>query len=67
MKVREDKDILSASTSEFLANMYWNQQGHGDEFRGVDDGELLDVSIEPSDIEEYESGSEGQRTSSQEP
>ena len=60
IKVREDKAIDNASTSEFLANMYWSQQQNGKERGGVDDGDLVDVSMEESDVEEYESKSEGE-------
>ncbi|KAJ3552205.1 hypothetical protein NM688_g4271 [Phlebia brevispora] len=57
MRVREDKTIGTASTPEFLANMYRSQQQRGEERAGVDDGELVDVSMEEeSEVEELESG-----------
>ncbi|EPQ58741.1 hypothetical protein GLOTRDRAFT_36485 [Gloeophyllum trabeum ATCC 11539] len=53
MKVREDKSIEQASTPDFLAGMYRSQQGKGGKGEGVDDGDLLDASME-SEPEESE-------------
>ena len=56
MKIREDKSIENASTPEFLAVMYRSQQAQGDKGRGgVDDGDLVDVGMPESEIEESES------------
>lgn len=56
IRVREDKGIEQASTPEFLANMYQSQQGQGKGRGGVDDGDLVDVELNESEVEdEYES------------
>ena len=56
IRVREDKGIEQASTPEFLANMYQSQQGQGKGRGGVDDGDLVDVELHESEVEdEYES------------
>jgi DNA ligase-1 len=52
IRVRDDKTIEQASTSEFLAQMWRDQQGKGKGKSGVDDGELVDVDME--DLEELE-------------
>ena len=62
IQVREDKGIDNASTPDFLANMYRSQQGKGEQRGGVDDGDLVDVSMEESDAEE-EDVSERENTS----
>ena len=59
IRVREDKAVENASTPEFLANMYRSQQGQGRDRGGVDDGDLVDVEVEESEVEdEYESEGE---------
>ena len=58
--VRDDKGIEDASTPEFLANMYWSQQGRVGERGGVDDGDLVDVSMEESDGEEEDMSEKGE-------
>lgn len=58
MKLREDKGIENASTPEFLANMYRSQQQQGKERGGVDDGDLVDVGMEESEVEESSSAEE---------
>lgn len=63
MRVREDKVIETASTPEFLANMYKSQQRQGDERGGVDDGDLVDVGMEESEVDESEFESEGETNS----
>lgn len=56
IKVRDDKAIEDASTPEFLANMYRSQQGQGKDRSGVDDGDLVDVDVQESEVEDaYES------------
>lgn len=52
IKVREDKKIENASTPEFLANVYHSQQGKGEHGGGVDDGDLVDVDVDESEVEE---------------
>ncbi|KAI0092934.1 hypothetical protein BDY19DRAFT_920969 [Irpex rosettiformis] len=60
MKVRDDKSIGNASTPEFLADMYRSQQAYVKKERGgADEGDLLDVEISESEIEESESDLEG--------
>ena len=60
IRVREDKTLGTASTPEFLANMYRSQQRTGAAREGADDGDLVDVSMEEeSEAEEFESESEG--------
>ena len=44
VKVREDKSIGQASTSEFLASIWRNQQGT-DKRGGADAGELIDTYL----------------------
>ena len=46
IKVRDDKNIAQASTPEFLAQIWKNQQGKESDQRGADDGDLLDVNSE---------------------
>lgn len=46
MKVREDKSIEMASTTDFLAGMFRQQQGRGKDTSCVDDGELVDMQVE---------------------
>ncbi|KDQ53466.1 hypothetical protein JAAARDRAFT_39145 [Jaapia argillacea MUCL 33604] len=52
MKVRNDKGVDAASSPEFLANIYHSQQGKGRDRTGVDDGDLVDVSMESEDNED---------------
>ncbi|TFK55010.1 ATP-dependent DNA ligase [Heliocybe sulcata] len=53
MKVREDKNIEQASIPDFLAGMYRGQQGKREKVEGVDDGDLLDATME-SEAQESE-------------
>lgn len=46
IKVRDDKSIFDASTPEFLAKMWHDQERKGKDYTGVDDGELVDVDVE---------------------
>jgi DNA ligase-1 len=46
IKVREDKHPAQASDSEFLAQMWKDQQGKGLDQNGADDGDLLDVDMD---------------------
>lgn len=50
VRKRGDKDIQSASTPEFLANMWRSQQGVSKE----DDDDLMDIMISESELEEEE-------------
>lgn len=52
IRLREDKGTMEASTPEFLASLWKKQQGKGTEGKGVDDGELMDISPEASEDEE---------------
>ncbi|KAH9949560.1 ATP-dependent DNA ligase [Amylocystis lapponica] len=58
IRVREDKNIESASTPEFLAKMWRDQQGTGKNRGGADDGELIDANVEDDDGEEDEEDSD---------
>ena len=60
IKIREDKSIENASTPEFLADMFRSQQASSNKERGgVDEGDLLDVEMPESELEEEESESDG--------
>ena len=60
IKIREDKSIENASTPEFLADMFRSQQANSNKERGgVDEGDLLDVEMPESELEEEESESDG--------
>lgn len=50
METREDKGIEDASTPEFLAKLWTDQQGKEVDHGGADDGELIDV-VEVTDAE----------------
>ncbi|KAF9244950.1 hypothetical protein BU15DRAFT_85785 [Melanogaster broomeanus] len=52
VRVREDKDIEQASTSNFLAQMYRDQQGRGKDTTGADSGDLVDRELEDEPAEE---------------
>ena len=54
IRIREDKDITDASSPEFLASMWRKQDARGKVAIGQDDGDLVDVSPEPSEEEEDE-------------
>ena len=59
MSLREDKDIMDASTPDFLAQMYRTQQAAGKDQAGADEGELVDVVMgEESDVAEEDSEGE---------
>ncbi|KAI0630379.1 ATP-dependent DNA ligase [Trametes polyzona] len=46
MSVREDKGIENASSPEFLAKMYRDQQSAGKDQTGADEGDLVDVDLD---------------------
>ncbi|KAI0051832.1 DNA ligase [Auriscalpium vulgare] len=45
LKTREDKSPEQASTPDFLAGMYRDQQGKGRDQGGADEGQLVDVDL----------------------
>ncbi|KAF8558030.1 ATP-dependent DNA ligase [Imleria badia] len=45
VRVREDKRPEDATTSQFLAQMYRDQQNRGKDTTGADDGDLMDMEI----------------------
>lgn len=51
IRVREDKTVEEASTPDFLAKMWRDQQGKDFE-AGVDEGELLDADEDLEEMEE---------------
>jgi hypothetical protein len=54
IKVRDDKSVENASTPDFVATMWRNQQGKNN--AGIDDGELVDVMMEEEAAEDEERG-----------
>lgn len=46
VRVREDKRPEDATTSQFLAQMYRDQQTRGKGTIGADDGDLMDMEVE---------------------
>jgi DNA ligase-1 len=54
IKVRDDKSIVDASTPDFVAQMWRDQQGKGKDKAGVDEGELVDVDMEEEVAEDEE-------------
>ncbi|KIJ49602.1 hypothetical protein M422DRAFT_27965 [Sphaerobolus stellatus SS14] len=53
MKMREDKSPEQASSTEFLADLWRNQENRGIGSRkGVDEGELIDVEWESEPVED---------------
>ena len=52
IRLREDKGTIDASTPEFLASLWRKQENKGSNSKGIDDGELVDVSPEASEVEE---------------
>jgi DNA ligase-1 len=42
VRIREDKSVEDASSTDFLAGMYREQQGRGTGQGGTDDGQLVD-------------------------
>lgn len=51
IRVREDKTVEEASTPDFLAKMWRDQQGKDFE-AGADEGELLDADEDLEEMEE---------------
>jgi DNA ligase-1 len=54
--VREDKNTDQASSPEFLAQIWKDQQGKQSDQKGTDHGDLLDVELEEQ-VEEDDSDS----------
>lgn len=52
IRVREDKAVEMASTPTFLAGMYRDQQGRGRDMAGADEGDLVDVDVQDSTVED---------------
>lgn len=46
IRVKEDRRPEHATTSQFLAQMYRDQQNTGKDTTGVDDGDLIDMEVE---------------------
>ncbi|TFY78874.1 hypothetical protein EWM64_g5137 [Hericium alpestre] len=58
IRMREDKPIDDASTPEFLAGIWRNQQGKGKDRAGADEGQLVDVDLSEEGSEEEDSSDE---------
>ncbi|KAH7909043.1 ATP-dependent DNA ligase [Hygrophoropsis aurantiaca] len=52
IKVREDKKLEDASTSEFLAGLHVNQQSKGEKMAEQDGDDLVDMDMEEEHIKE---------------
>ncbi|KAH9978563.1 ATP-dependent DNA ligase [Lactifluus volemus] len=52
IRVREDKSVEQASSTDFLAGMYREQQGRGKDGGDADDGQLLDPALSDTVPEE---------------
>jgi DNA ligase 1 len=57
IRVRDDKSIQDASTPEFLAGIYNQQQARGTSAQGADDGMLLDAELSSEEVLEDENSS----------
>jgi len=57
IKIRDDKSVEQASTPEFLANIWREQQGKGRGSAGADDGQLVDIDLPDSSGSEEDSPS----------
>lgn len=55
VRVREDKHPENATTSQFLAQMYRDQESKGKDTTGADDMDLVDVDVEEEAQTEDES------------
>lgn len=52
VRVREDKSVEQASTTEFLAGMYRGQQEPGKDLGGADDGQLIDPALSDNEMDD---------------
>ncbi|KAF8502296.1 DNA ligase [Russula emetica] len=52
VRVREDKSVEQASTTEFLAGMYRGQQERGKDLGGADDGHLIDPALSDNEMDD---------------
>jgi DNA ligase 1 len=55
IKIREDKRIEDASTPEFLAGLWNNQENRGQAKGGADEGDLVDGELSEEQPDEEES------------
>jgi DNA ligase-1 len=52
VRVREDKSLEQASTTEFLAGMYRGQQEPGKDLGGADGGHLIDPALSGNEVDD---------------
>jgi DNA ligase-1 len=52
VRVREDKSVEQASTTEFLAGMHRGQQERGKDLGGADDGHLIDLALSDNEMDD---------------
>jgi DNA ligase 1 len=52
VRVREDKSVEQASSTEFLVGMYRGQQERGKDLGGADDGHLIDAALSENAIDD---------------
>jgi len=52
VRVREEKSVEQASTTEFLAGMYRTQQKRGEDLGAADDGHLIDPALSESAMDD---------------
>jgi DNA ligase-1 len=52
VRVREDKSVEQASTTEFLAGMHRGQQEPGKDLGGADDGHLIDPALSDNEMDD---------------
>jgi DNA ligase-1 len=56
VRIREDKSVEDASSTDFLASMYREQQGRGMVQGGTDGGQLVDQALTDDELDDdYES------------
>ena len=52
VRIREDKSVEDASSTDFLAGMYREQQGRGMVQGGADDGQLVDLALTDDELDD---------------
>lgn len=52
VRIREDKSVEDASSTDFLAGMYREQQGKGMVQGGTDDGQLVDAALTNDELDD---------------